>query len=88
MNAPRKIITGLFYTLGSTYIGRLFGLVATLWLLPRLIDPATWGGVTLGVSIYLVLIGFKELGLASALLHYQERLEELAPMHPARLWIL
>ena len=81
MNAPRKIVTGLFYTLGSTYVGRLFGLVATLWLLPRLIDPATWGGVTLGVSIYLVLIGFKELGLASALLHYQERLEELAPMH-------
>ena len=82
MNAPRKILSGLFYTVGSTYFGRIFSLLAGLWILPRMIDdPKIWGGVFLGASLYLVMISLKEMGLAHALLHHHDRLEELAPTH-------
>ena len=81
MNAPRRIVSGALYTLGTTYLGRLVTLLAGLWLLPRLIDPATWGGVVLGASLYLILISVKELGLGFALQHHQDRLDELAPTH-------
>ena len=81
MNAPRKILSGMFYTLGGAYTGRLFSFFAGTVLLPRLIDPGTWGIFILGAALFLVLISFKELGLSFALLHYQERLEELASTH-------
>lgn len=81
MNAPKKILSGMLYTLSGTYLGRLYGFVASTILLPRLVDAEAMGGVAFGAALFLVLINVKELGLSYALLHHQDRLEELAPMH-------
>ncbi len=81
LNAPKKIVSGMAYLLVCTYLGRSYGFLASTVLLPRLIDAGTMGGVALGASTFLLLMSMKDLGFSFALMHHQERIDELAPTH-------
>lgn len=80
MRVSAKILRGFFYALGTGYVSRVVSIGLT-FLIRRELGPSVFADVILGVTLFLMLSSLREFGLAHALLHFQEHLEEFVGTH-------
>ena len=71
MNAPKKILTGLFYTLGSGYAVRLLSFVLTL-LIKNALGLEVLDQMVPVLLVFILLSNLHHFGMIQALLHFQE----------------
>ena len=74
------IIRGALQILSSVYISRLINFGVQI-LLVNLLLPKDFGQIDLALGILAILVAMRDLGLHLALLHEQDRVDQLAPTH-------
>ncbi|NKB69941.1 MAG: oligosaccharide flippase family protein [Candidatus Latescibacteria bacterium] len=71
MNAPKKILTGFFYTLGSGYAVRLLSFVLTL-LIKNALGLEILDRMVPVLLVFILLSNLHHFGMVQALLHFQD----------------
>ena len=67
----RKIVAGLGWVSGASYLNRAFGFITTL-ILARLLAPDQFGAVAVGAMMVDILKIFRDMGLGQALIYRKE----------------
>ncbi len=79
LNTPKKILSGLFYSIGSGYVVRIASVGFTIWLKRELgLEP--FDAALFYFFSFFMLANCTE-GLGWALLHYQDRVDEFRETH-------
>jgi PST family polysaccharide transporter len=80
MSAPRKLLKGFLYTLGSGYLARLASVALTV-LIRRELPPSIFTDAVFGVTLFTLLASPREFGLMYGLLHFQEKTRAFVETH-------
>ena len=79
MNTPKKILSGLFYSIGGGYVARIASVGFTIWLKRELgLEP--FDAALFYIFAFFMLANCTE-GLGWALLHYQDQVDEFRDTH-------
>ena len=79
LNTPRKILSGLFYSIGGGYVARIASVGFTIWLKRELgLEP--FDAALFYFFAFFMLANCTE-GLGWALLHYQDKIDEFRDTH-------
>lgn len=79
MNTPKKILSGLFYSIGGGYVARIASVGFTIWLKRELgLEP--FDAALFYIFAFFMLANCTE-GLGWALLHYQDKVDEFRDTH-------
>ena len=76
----QRIVGGAVRYIGSTYAARIVNNIVYVLLLNLLI-PAEFGKIVFAISILVMIVSLRDLGLHYALLHNHDRVDEFAPTH-------
>ena len=71
MADSRKILKGLFYTLGSGYVARMASVVLT-FMIRRELGTDPFDATVWAVVVFVLLSNLSQFGLIHSLLHYQD----------------
>lgn len=80
MADSRKILTGLFYTLGSGYVARAASVILT-FLIRRELGTDPFDATVWAVVVFVLLSNLSQFGLIHSLLHYQADVDRFTRTH-------
>ena len=80
MADSKKILKGLFYTLGSGYIARGASVILT-FLIRRELGTDPFDATVWAVVVFVLLANLSQFGLIHSLLHYQDDVDQFTRTH-------
>jgi PST family polysaccharide transporter len=80
MTDSKKILKGLFYTLGSGYVARAASVVLT-FLIRRELGTGPFDATVWATVVFVLLANLSQFGLIHSLLHYQEDVDQFVRTH-------
>jgi O-antigen/teichoic acid export membrane protein len=76
----KKILKGLFYTLGSGYVARAASVILT-FLIRRELGTDPFDATVWAVIVFVLLANLSQFGLIHSLLHYQDDVDQFVQTH-------
>lgn len=80
MADSKKILKGLFYTLGSGYVARTASVVLT-FLIRRELGTDPFDATVWAMVVFVLLANLSQFGLIHALLHFQDDVDQFVRTH-------